>query len=403
MVIRTDWKQVVLLLAAGVVGATQLAKVAIAAPLLRVDPGASIVVLGWIAGAYSIIGVIGSLMVGFVGASLPLRRLVVAGLLVLAGSSALGSLATGSSWLIASRLVEGIGFLLVAVACPALLRQCAQPRHHAFVLAAWAAYIPLGGAIVLLVAPSIMDGDWRRLWVWGAMAALINAAGLLFTRPAAGHQSPGAVTASWHDLARVLTSQPALLLAAMFMLHGVQFYALLTFLPTFAVDRLGLSLGAAGATTSVALLGAVAGNLLGGVLRQRRIAAGTVTSLAFVVVMVCGTLIFMPGSHVVVVLVAALVCFTLTGLLPSTVIASMPDYAGSPARAVMAMGLVQQASSMAAVFGPVLLAGWVDHIGWERVSLLYLGIGLLGVLTALRLHGLEARAALQPESASDRI
>lgn len=99
MVSETEWKQVMLLLTAGVVGATQLAKVAIAAPLLRVDPGASLVVLGWIAGAYSIIGVVGSLMVGFVGASLPLRRLVVAGLLILAGSSALGSVATSSSWL----------------------------------------------------------------------------------------------------------------------------------------------------------------------------------------------------------------------------------------------------------------------------------------------------------------
>ncbi len=394
--VNTDWKQVVLLLAAGVVGATQLAKVAIAAPLLRVDPGASIVVLGWIAGAYSIIGVIGSLMVGFVGASLPLRHLVVAGLLILAGSSALGSVATNPSWLIASRLVEGIGFLLVAVACPALLRQYAQPRHHAFVLAAWAAYIPLGGAIVLLIGPAVMDGDWRRLWVLGALAAIINATGLLMVRPKDQQARPKAVAARFQDLAMVLTSQPALLLAAMFMLHGIQFYALLTFLPTFGVDRLGLTLGTAGTMTSVALIGAVVGNMLGGVLRSRGFAAGAVTGLAFLVVMVCGTLIFVPGAPIVAALIAALLCFTLTGLLPSTVIASMPAHAGSPAGVVMAMGLVQQASSMAAVFGPVLLAGWVDHLGWERVSLLYFGIGLLGVCAARRLRKLEARAVLQP-------
>jgi predicted MFS family arabinose efflux permease len=393
VVVRTDWKQVVLLLVAGVVGATQLAKVGIAAPLLRADPGASIVVLGWIAGAYSVVGIIGSLMVGFAGASLPLRRLVVAGLFVLAGSSVLGSIATGPSWLIVSRLVEGIGFLLVAVACPALLRQCAQPRHHAFVLAAWAAYIPLGGAIVLFAGPAVMDGDWRRLWVIGALAAAINAVSMLIIRPADWHQSPRAVAAGLRDLAMVLTSQPALLLAAMFMLHGVQFYALLTFLPTFAVDRLGLTLGAAGTITSVALIGAVAGNMLGGALRNRAIAAGAVTGLAFLVVMVCGTLIFIPGAPIIAVLIASLLSFTLTGLLPSTVIASMPAHAGSPARVVMAMGLVQQASSTAAVFGPVLLAGWVDHFGWERVSLLYFGIGVLGTVTAWRLRKVEARAS----------
>jgi MFS family permease len=59
------------------------------------------------------------------------------------------------------------------------------------------------------------------------------------------------------------------------------------------------------------------------------------------------------------------------------------------------MGLVQQASSMAAVFGPVLLAGWVEHVGWNRVSLLYLGIGLLGFVAARGLRRLEAHATRQ--------
>jgi hypothetical protein len=56
---------------------------------------------------------------------------------------------------------------------------------------------------------------------------------------------------------------------------------------------------------------------------------------------------------------------------------------------------VQQASSTSGVFGPALLAGWVDHVGWERASLLYLGIGRLGFIAARGLRKLEAHATRQ--------
>ncbi len=383
---ETDWRDVSLILIAGVIGACQIAKVAIAVPLLREDLGTSLLVLAWVAGAYAILGVLGGVLAGFVVSWFSLRRVVIAGLVLISIGNALGALATGADLLIVARVIEGIGFLGLAVACPALLRSKSAPRHQNMVLAAWAAYVPAGGALMLLFGPAIMQGDWRWLWMFNAAISAINALALVVSRPRRAAGGATVVRPNRADVMAVVTAWPPMLLAGAFALHGIQFFALSTFLPVLVVDRLGYSLATAGTLSASALAAAAVGNLCGGMLRRTGLPMAHVIGFAFCVVAVCGPLVFVPGMPALVVIMAACACFGLTGLLPATVIASMPIFAPSPQRMALAMGLIQQASSTAQVVGPVALAAWVQLVGWPSFSLLFGLIGLAGISLALALH-----------------
>ncbi len=385
MVDDTDWKQVWLILAAGIIGASQILKIAIAVPLLREDLQASLLLLAWVAGAYSILGVAGGVLTGYAVGYFPLRRVVVAGLVLIGAGSFAGAFAQGPSLLIATRVVEGIGFLGLAVACPALLRQATAPRHLPMVLAAWAAYVPAGGAIMLFLGPGIMSGDWRTLWLASGAAALVNALLLVATRPAAGRQAAGASHPGRSDVKAMVTAPAPLLLASVFALHGIQFFALATFLPVLAVDRLGLTLATAGTISATAFAGAAIGNIAGGFLRRTDVPAAHVVGFAFCVVALTGPVVFAEGMPTAAVVAAAGACFALTGLLPSTVISSMPQFAPTPQRMALGMGMIQQASSIAAVAGPVAIASWVQLAGWSSAGWLFVFIGVCGGTAAFML------------------
>src|SRR5262249_13434043 len=105
------------------------------------------------------------------------RRLALAGLALLAARGALGALAHGFSLLLASRFVEGVGFILFAPPAPALVSaRRRDPPGGAAALSVWSAYMPTGGALALLAAPLfIAVANWRVFWLALAAAAALAA------------------------------------------------------------------------------------------------------------------------------------------------------------------------------------------------------------------------------------
>ena len=62
----------------------------------------------------------------------------------------------------ALRLLEGFGFLLVALPAPGLLRQLVPPGRVNLVLGVWSAYMPLATALALLLGPLVLAAlGWR--------------------------------------------------------------------------------------------------------------------------------------------------------------------------------------------------------------------------------------------------
>ncbi len=117
----TEWRIIGLAVAAGIVGAFQIGKAAIALPALRADLGLGLAAAGWILSVFNLIGVLAGMPLGAVIGRLGDRRMLLAGLALIAAASLFGAMAPGAALLLATRIVEGLGFLVIVIAAPTLI------------------------------------------------------------------------------------------------------------------------------------------------------------------------------------------------------------------------------------------------------------------------------------------
>jgi MFS family permease len=110
-------------MAAGVVAALHVGKLPPALPVLGQVLGVSLLQAGFLLSLVQLAGMTLGLVTGLAVQRAGLRRSMVCGLLVMAIASALGGAAPGVEWLLASRVLEGLGFLWVVLPAPALVRQ----------------------------------------------------------------------------------------------------------------------------------------------------------------------------------------------------------------------------------------------------------------------------------------
>ena len=163
---------------AGIVATMQIGKVPPAIGVIQVDLAIGLVTAGWVVSLFNAMGAAGAAAVGLVADRLGARRIVLAGLALLCIGSIAGGLAGDASALLVARTVEGFGFLAIAVATPTIILAATVAGQQRLVLAAWSCYMPIGMAIMMLAAPSLIAAvDWRGLW-------LVNAVLLLSFAPA---------------------------------------------------------------------------------------------------------------------------------------------------------------------------------------------------------------------------
>ena len=242
--VETRWAGVLAIVGAGVVASLQVGKVIIAAPLLRQDMGLDLASIGTLTAVFSILGVIGGIAAGGVIARFGARRMLLLGLAATALGTAAGATAPGYGVLLASRVIEGLGFLMITVAGPAALQRMVAASNRDFAFALWSCYMPAGMAIAMLASQAF--DHWQAYW-WCAGAAVVVA---LACVAALAPATPGTASLSWgrlrQDTADTLGAAGPVLLALSFTLYSLMFFALFTFLPVLLMEQLGLTLAKAG-------------------------------------------------------------------------------------------------------------------------------------------------------------
>lgn len=382
---------VLALVLGGVVAALHVGKVPPALGLLRADLNLDLVAAGFVVSTFNVLGMTLGLLAGVVADRLGRRRLILLGLgaLVLGGVG--GAASSGLAALLASRLLEGLGFMAVAVSSPALVLAASARRSRALTLSLWSVFMPVGMALAMALSPAVLDAiGWRGLWLGMAGGALV-CAGLLArataepaatTQPARSRPAP-----SWHVLRDSVTRPALLLLGFTFGAYAFQWIAVMVWLPTFLPQALGVQGPTAALLSALVVVLNAPGNMAGGWLLRRGVAASRLVVLSSLAMALCATGLFLPlladGARFALVL-----AFSFTGgLIPAALFSTVPAEAPSPRHLAAANGILLQGSNLGQFLGPPTVAAAVTAAGgaWQGAlppvllaAALCAGAGVLG-------------------------
>lgn len=388
---RTDWLAVSVVVAGGVVAALQVGKAAIAMPLVQAEFGLDLATLGWLASIFAVLGMVGGIPIGTLAIGLGARRVLLLGLAVVAVGAFLGAAAPRFPMLLASRILEGFGFLLITIAGPAILQRAASPAQRDIAMALWSCFMPTGIALAMLAG--LWLTDWRMIWqVTGALAVGAIALTLLSV-PRAGGGGRTSLSALAGDAGAVLSARGPLLLALAFALYALMFFALFSFLPVLLMQRMQVSLATAGLLGALASAVNIIGNLVAGMLLARGVSRVGLIVFASLVMGLSAIGIFLGLLPDKATLVLCVLFSMVGGIIPATLLSSAPVLAPAAALTPVVVGLLMQGSNLGQVVGPVAVGSVIEALGWPSAAGLVGGAALLASLTALGLRGPLARKA----------
>lgn len=400
---KTAWAAVAAVIATGMVAAAAIGKVPPALPVLREQLGLSMVEAGWVMATFATLGSCCALFFGSLGARLGALRLALIGLATMVAGAALGALADGYPLLLASRVLEGSGFIAAVVALPSLITHSTAPGDQRLALGLWSIYLPFGSSLVMLTAPLLLRTlDWRGLWLVLAAAAL--ACALLLYRLRARLAPPPSTIAAAPATGVVIETlrQPgAWCLATAFFTYTLQWFTLMVWLPSFLVGERGLSVALAGALTAAVVAANVPGNVLGGWLVHRHVGRGTLVVAASLFMLVCAFGIFDERLADGLRYALCLLFTSVGGVLPAAAFSGLTAHAPSPRHVGAVNGLLVQGSNLGQFVGPPAVAAVVTASGtWQAATGIMVAAALIGVASGLLLRVIErAQPASPPATA----
>ncbi|MCT4683417.1 MAG: MFS transporter [Roseicyclus sp.] len=333
---RTPWALVAVLYATGLIAAGQFAKVSLTLGALAVEyPGQPV---AFAVSGVAVMGILFGVYAGGITASIGPRRAILAALALSALAGAGQAALPTFPLLMALRVLEGAGHLVLVVAIPTLMAAISAPRDRALVMGLWATFFGVGFALAALLV-----GEGAAP-VYGVHAGLAAGMGVVLW-----WLLPRGIVAERRPLPRLsdhvtLYRTPRLFAPALG--HGIYaflFLALVTYLPTAL---------AAPWLAAVLPLAGIAGSLATGPL-ARLVAPAQLVSGGFVAMAaVFAAALALPGLAAPLSVLAMLV----SGVVAGGGFAAVPWLNGSDADRALANGARAQLGNVGTFSGTPVLA-----------------------------------------------
>ena len=377
---------IVALLAAGIMAGAQLGKIAPLVPWYRSEAGFSLVSIGWLTALIAVFVAIAALPAGWAIQRFGTRQASILSFILLAAGGVALAFANTPAAVLLARLLEGIGYLALVIAVPALLSEMSPAGWRASVMAVWGGFVPIGFAVANYLAAAVIPAAGERGFLLIATLAFAVFAVpaiplVLRTRDANGShsaQSNGAYLKQSLGL-------PIVLLSLAFGAYVISSIGFFTFMPAFVQetgDRFVVSAG------FIALMVPV-GNLIAGVLLHGRDAraAAMLAGLGFVISVLFSVPAF-ASVNTAVATAAAIAIAIAGGIIASALFAAIPVFVPRGGSVSMAIGLVAQAGGIGTLLGPPLAGAIIERYSWW---------GLGAFLSVAALAGLVCVAPLVTE------
>lgn len=376
------------------VAAAHVGKVPPSIPSIRDELGASLGQAGWLLSLVNLTAAMGGMAIALTVDRVGHRRLIVLGTALCFVASFLGAFAGSIEVLLVWRFLEGLGFIVVTVSIPTLVLRVTDPADRHRTMTLWSTYMPAGAGSMMLIAAAILPGtSWRAVWLVAAAASLVMLTALLWR--AVPRRELDAQPASrrpiLHEIAEVASSGGPLAIAVCFGAYNCCWLAIVGFLPTLQVERLGLSTSTAAVVTALVTMANVGGNLLVGPFLQRGIPRAAVIAGAAITMGFCAAGIFVDGVPDIARLILAGVYSLVIGVVPGALFTGLAVHSPRPELIGASTGLLMQGSNIGGLIGPPITGALVASGGWPAAA--WLTPVALGVVagSALFLHWRERR------------
>ncbi|WP_028671232.1 CynX/NimT family MFS transporter [Saccharospirillum impatiens] len=389
---RTRLPAELIVIVAGVSAALHLGKLPPSIDALEAALGITLLQAGFMLSLVQLAGMTVGLLVGMAADTVGLRRSMITGLGILALASLIGAEATTVPALLSLRAIEGIGFLLVVLPAPGLIRRQVRVDKLSQRLGLWGCYMGFGTSLALLTAPWVIDvTGWQGWWRLLALVSMLMLAWVLFGVPADSRRST--VTSAtqrapwWQRPAITLSSPGPWLIAIIFALYSSQWLSVIGFLPSI-YRQAGFSALLIGPLTALVALINVLGNLASGYLLHRGISPSRLLYTGFGF-MSAGTFLayssLTEGAPLVRYL-AVLLFSMVGGVIPGVLFSLAVRLAPSEDTVSTTVGWMQQWSSIGQFAGPPLVALVASRSGgWDHTWVVTGGLSLVAVLVIRRL------------------
>lgn len=378
-----------LVVAAGICAALHVGKLAPAIAALQSALGMSLLQAGFLLSLVQGAGMSLGLALGAWADTMGPRRSMLIGLVALGLASLAGAAAPDVATLMALRVIEGFGFLLVVLPGPGLLRALVPPQRISTVLGLWGTYMPTAMAAALLCGPPLIAAwGWRAWWGLLGLLPLVMAALLARSVPAdAAAASTRRGGSEWLGRARqTLGASGPWLVALIFAAYSSQWLAVVGFLPVLYAE-VGFSAAATGVLTALVAAANIVGNLAAGRALHQGVPAQRLLMLGFVTMALSALLAYAEGPAPAALRYAAvLVLSAVGGLIPGTLFSLALRVAPHERCVASTVGWMQQWSAAGQFAGPPT-AAWVAAMvgGWQWTWAVTGTASLLGVLLTLLL------------------
>ncbi|MBA4707300.1 MFS transporter [Aquitalea aquatica] len=380
----THWPALLIAIFAGAAGAFSLGKVPAVLGLLRHELGLSLVQGGWIASAFNSLAIVLSLFMGLLLARWNALQAGLIGLLLLLLGGGLALPAHELDMMLASRVIEGIGFLLVSVAMPSMIVSLASERDKRLALSLWAVNLPLGAAIGMLLTPALAAlGGWRLAWLAGMALQLLALLLLLACKPVfqqrnlQATQPPDSQAAPFSVLRQAAVWRYGLA----FMLYTLMLWAVFVWLPSMLHGRPELSASHIALLSALAVAANIPGNLGGAWLLRRGMGRDTLICAALGLMGLSGLLAFWPGLSPDAAYLLCLLLSFCGGAVPPAALSSTHGLSRGPVQLAILQGYFVQLANLGQLLGPLLLAAMVaGSTDWSVARWLFMAGALLAAL-----------------------
>jgi cyanate permease len=315
------------------------------------------------------------------------------GLALLAFASTCGGFVSTASSMLWLRTLEGVGFLLVVMPAPALIRRTVTAQQLNTRMGWWGTYMPAGSALALLCGPwMIAQAGWQVWWWLLAAVSVLAWLAVWWSVPIVPRASAHVDDAWTKRLTLTLKTPGAWWVAMAFAVYSSQWMAVIGFLPT-VYNEMGLSASATGLLTAFVAVVNVIGNIFSGRLLQRAWPARAVLMFGYACMALGAFGAFGQWEGWSLPPVFGFMCVVLFsaagGVIPGTLFATAVRVAPSEATVSTVVGYMQQWSAFGQFAGPPLVA-WVATLvgGWQWTWAVTMSLCGLGFVLAFKIGGL---------------